>query len=523
MNKTNKVLLVILDGWGLSPIEKGNATIAAKTPVLDSVYANYSKVAIAASGLEVGLNRGEVGNSEVGHLNLGSGRVVWESLPRIDYDIEKGGFESNKALAEVMGRASKTRLHLIGLVSYGGVHSHLRHLEALLNLAKEKNVREVYIHFISDGRDTPPKKAKEITRDLQEKIKKVGVGKCATLVGRYYAMDRDQRWQRIQKAYDLMTQGIGAPFQDINSAIEVNYKKNVTDEFIEPAIIDKNGLVKSGDAIIFFNFRADRIRELTEAFFDPNFNGFKRQIIPNLSIITMTRYDKRFNLPVVFESIDIKNTFADVLENKGLTQLHIAETEKYPHVTYFFNGGREEPHRAEVQTVVPSPKVATYDMKPEMSAGELTEKVIPEIKKNDFILINYANGDMVGHTGSFKAAVLACETVDRCLGKLLAAASSSGFKTIITADHGNCEVMINPANGEADKEHTTSSVPFVYLDFLAKPFDANNLSQISKEEMLQYSLQPVVGVLSDVAPTILSIMEIDKPPEMVGVNLIETM
>ena len=523
MAKTNNVLLVILDGWGLSPIEKGNATIAAKTPVLDSVYANYPKIAIAASGLEVGLNRGEVGNSEVGHLNLGSGRVVWESLPRIDYDIEEGGFEDNKALTEVMKKASNSRLHLIGLVSYGGVHSHLRHLEALLNLAKEKNVKEVYIHFISDGRDTPPEKAKEIAKELEEKLQKIGVGKFATLVGRYYAMDRDQRWQRVQKAYDLMTQGSGAEFQDINSAIEANYKKKVTDEFIEPAVIDKNGLVKSGDEIIFFNFRADRMRELTEAFFDPNFNGFKRNLIPNLSITTMTGYDKRFNLPVVFESIDIKDTLADVFESKRLTQLHIAETEKYPHVTYFFNGGREEPHQAEKQIVVPSPKVETYDMKPEMSAQELTEKVIPELPKNDFVLINYANGDMVGHTGSFKATVLACEAVDRCLGKLLTAASNAGYKTIITADHGNCEVMINPANGEMDKEHTTSSVPFVYLDFIAKPFDTNNLKQFSKEEMTQYSLQPVVGVLSDVAPTILSVLEIEKPPEMVGVNLIETM
>lgn len=517
------MLLVILDGWGLSPIERGNATIAAKTPVLDSIYANYPKIAIAASGLEVGLNRGEVGNSEVGHLNLGSGRVVWESLPRIDYDIEEGGFGNNKSLTEVMEKASKSRLHLIGLVSYGGVHSHLRHLEALLNLAKKKDIKEVYIHFIADGRDTPPEKAREIARELQEKLQKIGVGKYATLVGRYYAMDRDQHWQRIQKAYDLMTAGKGAEFKDINAAIEANYKKKITDEFIEPAVLDKNGLVKSGDAIIFFNFRADRIRELTEAFFDQDFNGFKRSLIPNLSVITMTQYDKRFNLPVVFEPIEVKNSLADVLENRGSTQLHIAETEKYPHVTYFFNGGREEPHRSEEQIIVPSPDVATYDMKPEMSAGELTEKVVLELKKNDFILINYANGDMVGHTGSFKAAVAACEFIDQCLGKLLTAASNAGFHTIITADHGNCEVMINPATGGADKEHTTSSVPFVYLDFLTRAFDIRNLKPISKEEMVQYSLQPTVGVLSDVAPTILSIMGIDKPPEMVGVNLTETM
>lgn len=522
MNQTNKVLLVVLDGWGLSPIEKGNATIAARTPILDSIYANYPKIAIAASGLEVGLNRGEMGNSEVGHLNLGSGRVVWESLPRIDYNIEEGGFENNQVLTQTMKKASGSRLHLIGLVSYGGVHSHLRHFEALLNLAKKRNVKEVYVHFISDGRDTPPKKAKEIANEVHQKFQKIGVGKFASLVGRYYAMDRDQHWQRIQKAYNLMTTGNGARFDDINSAIEANYKKNITDEFIEPAVIDKNGLVKSGDTIIFYNFRADRVRELTEAFFDPDFNGFKRSIIPNLSITTMTEYDKRFNLPFVFESIDIKNTLADVFESKRLTQLHIAETEKYPHVTYFFNGGREEPHLEEEQIVVPSPNVATYDMKPEMSARELTEKVILELKKNDFVLINYANGDMVGHTGSFKATVSACEAVDRCLGKLLTAASKVGCKTIITADHGNCEVMINPLSGEVDKEHTTSSVPFVYLDFMAKPLGINNLIQFSKEELVQYSLEPVVGMLSDVAPTILSIMGIEKPPEMVGVNLIET-
>lgn len=519
----NKVLLVILDGWGLSPVEKGNATILAKTPILDSVYATYPKVAIAASGLEVGLNRGEMGNSEVGHLNLGSGRVVWESLPRIDYDIEEGGFENNRSLDAAMKKASKSRLHLIGLVSYGGVHSHLRHLEALLQLAKKRNIKEVYIHFISDGRDTPPQKAAEIAKGLEENIKKIGVGKIATLVGRYYAMDRDNRWQRVEKAYDLMTAGKGTEYKDIYQAIEANYKNKVTDEFIEPSLIDKNGLVQSGDAVIFFNFRADRIRELTSAFFSPNFSGFSRQQLSDLYVVTMTEYDKRFNLPVVFEPIDIKNTLADVVEAYDLTQYHIAETEKYPHVTYFFNGGREEPHKDEDQIVVPSPKVATYDLQPEMSAAGVTDKLVPALKQNDFTLVNFANGDMVGHTGSLKAAIAACEAVDKCLAKVLTAAGELGHKVFITADHGNCEAMIDPATGGINKEHTTSPVPFVFLDLAAAPFSVRGLKPFSKEEMIAYSASPVVGVLSDVAPTILSLLGLKKPPEMVGVNLIEVM
>lgn len=519
----NKVLLIILDGWGLSPVEKGNATILAKTPVLDSVYANYPKVAIAASGLEVGLNRGEMGNSEVGHLNLGSGRVVWESLPRIDYDIEEGGFEDNRTLDAVMKKASGSRLHLIGLVSYGGVHSHLRHLEALLKLAKEKNIKEVYIHFISDGRDTPPEKAAEIAKEVEGNMKKIGTGKFATLVGRYYAMDRDNRWERVKKAYDLMTGGVGTEYPDIYKAIEANYKNKVNDEFIEPSILDKNGIVKPGDAVIFFNFRADRIRELTSAFFDPNFTGFKREPLFDLYIATMTEYDKRYKLPVVFEPIDIKNTLADELEGSNLTQFHIAETEKYPHVTYFFNGGREEPHKEEEQIVVPSPKVATYDLKPEMSAAGVTEKLVPALNQNDFVLVNFANGDMVGHTGSLNATIAACEAVDQCLAKVLTAASNGGYKVFITADHGNCEIMIDPATGGIDKEHTTSPVPFVYLDMIAKPFNSRSLSPFSKEETIAYSGSPVVGVLSDVAPTVLALLGIRKAAEMVGVNLIEVM
>ena len=518
-----KVLLIILDGWGLSPIEEGNATILARTPVLDSIYANYPKVAIAASGLEVGLNRGEMGNSEVGHLNLGTGRVVWESLPRIDYDIEEGVLNNNKTMLEVIKKAAVSRLHLIGLVSYGGVHSHLRHLQAILKLVKEKGVKEVYIHFISDGRDTPPEKAQEIAVELEQYIQKIGLGRVATLIGRYYAMDRDKHWDRIKKAYDLMTAGASTSFPTLSAAIEANYKRKVNDEFIEPSVIDQNGVVRTGDAVLFFNFRADRIRELVAAFHDPDFHGFARQIIPNLFMATMTQYDEKFNLPLIFQPIDIKNTLADDLEKYNLSQYHLAETEKYPHVTYFFNGGREAEHRGEEQVVVPSPAVATYDLAPEMSAAGVAEKAAAALAKNDFMVVNFANGDMVGHTGILKAATAACEAVDQSLGKVLMAASKVGTKVMITADHGNCEIMIDPASGGVDKEHTTSPVPFVYLDLATRPFEANKLTAFTTEQMIQYSSSPVVGVLSDVSPTIISILGLAKPAEMVGVNLIETM
>lgn len=520
----NKVLLIILDGWGISPISEGNATLLAKTPVLDYIYASYPKMLLSASGLEVGLNRGEMGNSEVGHLNIGSGRVVWENLPRIDYQIDCGGIFENKNLLNTLSEAKESRLHLIGLVSGGGVHSHIRHLKALLNVAKKQGVGEVYVHFISDGRDTPQNVSADYAKELEEEIKKISIGKISTIIGRYYAMDRDKRWDRTAKAYNLYFSGEGAEYGTVFEAINSNYAAGHSDEFIEPSVIDKNGMIKDGDSVIFFNFRADRMRQIVESFVTENFSNFTIPKNPSIYITTMTEYEKSYAKPVLFEAIDLLNVLADVLEKNNKAQYHIAETEKYAHVTYFFNGGREDKHQKETQTVVPSPKVATYDLQPEMSAQTVSEKTIEAIENEaDFIVVNYANGDMVGHTGKLDATIKACETVDKCLFGVLNKASNLGYNTIITADHGNCEIMIDPATSLPCTEHTTSPVPFVYLDFKEHPFNSSVSYSFSPDDMITYSTEPCRGVLSDIASTILSIMKIDCPKEMEGINLIEGM
>lgn len=518
-----KTMLVILDGWGLSPVTKGNATYLAKTPVLDHIYETYPKISIIASGVEVGLTRGEMGNSEVGHLNLGTGRVVWESLPRIDRAIETGKFEKSEVLTEILKKAGKGKLHLIGITSSGGVHSHINHLYALLAAAKNKGVKDACIHFVADGRDTTPKAALGIANQLEKKIETIGLGRVTTLIGRYFAMDRDDRWDRTEKAYRLMTEGKGAKYPSLSEAIEDNYKREIFDEFIEPSVIDESGLIEHGDTVIFYNFRVDRVRQLLEAFASFDFNGFRRNKITPLSIATMTEYDARYGLPVIFKPENVKNTLADILSENGCSQYHTAETEKYPHVTYFFNGGVEEPHKGETDIVVPSPKVATYDKKPEMSASSVAEKVVSAIKRDeDFVLVNFANADMVGHTGVLSASVSACEAVDKCLDTIMKASSEKGYFVFITADHGNCENMLDPLSGEVDKEHTTNPVPFVALDFAARPFEMSAAS-FSKDDLVKYSTVGPAGILADVAPTILAVMGVEKPNDMVGTDLTKLM
>jgi 2,3-bisphosphoglycerate-independent phosphoglycerate mutase len=463
-----------------------------------------------------------MGNSEVGHLNLGSGRIVWESLPRIDFAIEKGDFAENKTLNEILEKAINSRLHLIGLTSTGGVHSHLRHLEVLLSNAKNAKVENVFVHFISDGRDTQPKVALHQTEALESKMKEIGVGKIATVIGRYFAMDRDKRWDRTEKAYKLYTAGVDQAYSSAKEAIESNYKNGKSDEFIEPSIIDKEGAIKPGDAVVFFNFRADRMRQIVAALTHKSFDGFERTLIEPLYTATMTEYDTDFHLPTIFSPINLEGTLADAMEGEKVCQYHVAETEKYPHVTYFLNGGRENPHELETQFVVPSPKVATYDLKPEMSAQDVKKKVLEAMNAGeDFVVVNFANGDMVGHTGVLPAAVKGCEAVDIALGEILKIATEKKYYTIITADHGNCEVMIDESTGEPYKEHTTNPVPFVYIDPANEAFQSSAQKEFTKDELLAYAINQPVGVLSDVAPSILSIMGVKAPSQMAGVNLAE--
>lgn len=519
MSLDAKVLLIILDGWGISPIKTGNAPLLAKTPTLDYVYANFPKTAIAASGLEVGLNRGEMGNSEVGHLNLGTGRVVWESLPRIDSAIESGDFGENENLKKFFEKA-KQKIHLVSLVSSGGVHSHIRHLVAVLEEAKKHHQKDVYIHFISDGRDTAPEAALGFAQELEKDISDIGVGKIATLIGRYYAMDRDKRWERTEKAYNLLVKGEGKKSANITEAIRENYKEKKSDEFFEPYILNENGLICEGDSVFFLNFRADRMRQISSAFHTKYFDGFPVTDL-KLDILAMTEYDKMVELPVVFTPINLSDTLADLLEKENIAQCHIAETEKYPHVTYFFNGGREKPHKGEEQVMVPSPHVATYDLKPQMSAYEVSEAVVKAVSVSvPFIVVNFANGDMVGHTGDLKATITACETVDECLGKVLEQAYAEKYKVIITADHGNCEMMVDPATGDVDKEHTTNPVPLVFLDFANKNYNIVEGQSYSEEENMMYFSATPAGVLSDVAPSVLSLLGLVKPGQMNGSDLI---
>ncbi len=519
MKGKSKALLIILDGWGLSPVEKGNAPFLAKTPTLGYIYSAYPKTSLSASGLEVGLSPGEPGNSEVGHMNLGSGRVVWEKLPLINQSIDSKEFYRNPVFLQAIDYAKrhKSKLHLVGLVSDGGVHSHIRHLLTLVDLAAQQNLKDILIHFITDGRDTAPKQALSFVDQLEANFKYLGVGQIATVIGRYFAMDRDKNWDRTKKAYELLTQNTGQHYPGAAEAISRQYASKKTDEFLEPAVIGEGGVIGDNDAVIFLNFRSDRMHQITDAF--TLAEGFAHHFPQELFLATMMPYRKNQSAPAVFPKEELAGVLAEVLARAGLRQYHVAETEKYAHVTYFFNGGREGKHEGEAQVLVPSKKVATYDQAPAMSAAKVTAKVKEAIlAEYDFIVVNYANGDMVGHTGQLPAAITACEVVDASLAEVLAEASAKEYKVIITADHGNCETMIDEATGGPNKEHTANPVPFIFLDFAAQPLSSQKFD-FSKEDYFSYAGGSPVGILADVAPSILVILGIAMPGEMAGMDL----
>ena len=505
------VMLMILDGFGIAEASEGNAVSLAKKPNFDRLVKEYPHSMLQASGMAVGLPEGQMGNSEVGHLNIGAGRIVYQELTRITKAIADGEFFKNEELLKAMKNAKENNsaLHLMGLLSNGGVHSHIDHLKGLLEFAKKEGLQKVYVHAFMDGRDVAPSSGKEFIEKTEAMMKEVGVGQIATISGRYYAMDRDNRWERVELAYNAIVKGTGETANSAVEAIEKSYHDNKTDEFVLPTVILEDGhpttTVKSGDSVIFFNFRPDRARELTRALTQKDFDGFNAEKL-QLTFVTMTQYDKTFEgVNVAFKAQTLTNTLGEFVANKGLNQLRIAETEKYAHVTFFFNGGVEKPNENEDRALIASPKVATYDLKPEMSAYEVTEELIKRIDsdKYDMIILNYANPDMVGHTGVIPAAVKAIETVDECLGKVADKILEKDGSLFITADHGNAETMIDFSTGNPFTAHTTDPVPFVWV------------SNHSKGKSLED------GKLSDIAPTILKEMGIDKPEEMTGHSLIK--
>ena len=501
--------LIIMDGFGLRKETEGNAIAAAKHPNLDRLWATCPHTRIGASGMDVGLPDGQMGNSEVGHTNMGAGRIVYQELTRITKSIEDGEYLSNPALLHAMENAKKpgAALHLMGLLSDGGVHSHIRHLFGLIGMAKKMGVEKVYIHCFMDGRDVPPTSGAEYIEELQKELEKTGVGKIATVSGRYYAMDRDNRWERVVKAYDAMVNGEGVKAPDPAAMMRQSYADGVTDEFIVPAVVTEGAEVKSGDSVIFFNFRPDRARELTRTLVDPDFAGFERKkgFFP-LTYICMTQYDATMpNVEVAYAPQSLANTFGEYISKNGLTQLRIAETEKYAHVTFFFNGGVEAPYPGEDRALISSPKVATYDLQPEMSAYLVTDEVVKRIRsgKYDVIILNYANCDMVGHTGVFEAAVKAVEAVDTCLGRTLAAIEEMGGRAFVTADHGNADMMTDE-EGNPFTAHTTNPVPFIAVGFPEGT-----------------KLLPHGGRLADIAPTMLQALGLPQPAEMTGRSMLE--
>jgi 2,3-bisphosphoglycerate-independent phosphoglycerate mutase len=499
------VLLMILDGFGISNYEDGNAVKSAKMPNYDYFFGKYPNTKIGASGLSVGLPEGQMGNSEVGHLNIGAGRIIYQALTRISKEIEDEKFGGNEAFNKAINNALKNNssLHLMGLLSDGGVHSHINHLKALIKLAKEKGVKKLFLHAFLDGRDVPPKSAQKYITEIENYMKEIEVGEIATISGRYYAMDRDNRWERVQLAYDALVNGKGEKVSSAVEAIEKAYHDNKTDEFVLPSVIIKNSnpttLVQNKDSVIFFNFRPDRAREITRALNDKVFNGFDREEL-NLCYTCMTEYDKTIkNVYIAYKPESYNNTLGEYVSKMGKNQLRIAETEKYAHVTFFFNGGVEEPNTNEDRVLINSPKVATYDLKPEMSIYEVTEKLLENLDKDiyDLVILNYANPDMVGHTGVFDAAVKALESVDECVGKVVNKILEKDGSTFITADHGNSEQMIDYSTGKPMTAHTTNEVPLVYV---------SNESKQLKES----------GILADIAPTILEEMKLEIPVEMTG-------
>ena len=502
------VILMILDGFGvgLEAEKRGDAIKAAKKPNIDKLFAENPVTKIGASGLDVGLPDGQMGNSEVGHTNIGAGRIVYQELTRITKSIEDGEFFENEALLKAVDNAAQEgkALHIMGLLSNGGVHSHNTHMYAIVELAKKKGVKNVYVHAFLDGRDVTPTSGKDFVEECANKLKEIGLGKIATVMGRYYAMDRDNRWDRVEKAYSAMVYGEGNKACCPVKAVEESYANDVTDEFVVPTVCEENATVKPGDSIVFFNFRPDRAREITRTFVDPEFKGFERKngFFP-LTYVCMTQYDASMpNVEVAFKPQSLKNTIGEYISNKGMTQLRIAETEKYAHVTFFFNGGVEQPYEGEDRILVKSPAVATYDLQPEMSAYEVTDKLVAAIKtgKYDMIILNYANCDMVGHTGVFEAAVKAVEAVDECVGKVVTAIREMDGVALITADHGNADKMID-TDGSPFTAHTTNLVPFCVVGYPCELREG--------------------GRLADIAPTMLKIMGLPQPAEMTGESIIK--
>ena len=508
MNK-NLTMLMILDGFGNNPNESGNAVKLAKTPNIDELMKKNPVTQIYTSGLKVGLPEGQMGNSEVGHTNIGAGRIVYQELTRITKSIEDGDFFSVPELVEAIENCQKhnSKLHIMGLLSDGGVHSHNRHLYALLELAKRKGFEDVYVHCFLDGRDTPPASAEGYLIKLEEKMKEKETGKIASISGRFYAMDRDKRWERIKKAYDAVVRGEGLKAQTTISAIESMYQQEIFDEFVLPTVICNGdnpiAKIENHDSVIFFNFRPDRAREITRAIVDKDFNEFETEKL-DIDFVCFTPYDETIpNVKIAFKKEALKNTFGEYVSNLGFTQLRIAETEKYAHVTFFFNGGEEKQYKGENRILVPSPKVETYDMKPEMSAYEVTDKVVDAIKSEKYncIILNYANPDMVGHTGNLDAAIKAIEAIDECVGRVVKEIEEKNGALIITADHGNAEQMIDYKTGEPHTAHTTNPVPLILV----------GMENVKLKE----------GKLADLAPTMLDIMGLEKPEEMTGESLID--
>ena len=499
------VALIIMDGFGVNKDTYGNAIAAAKKPNLDRYFAEWPNTTIGASGMDVGLPDGQMGNSEVGHTNMGAGRIVYQELTRITKSINDGEYLKNEAFCAAVDNCKKngSALHLMGLLSSGGVHSHITHLFGMLKLAKEAGLTKVYVHCFMDGRDVPPSSGKDFVAELVEEMNKIGVGKIATISGRYYAMDRDNRWERVVKAYSAMVYGEGVMCADPVQAMENSYAEGVTDEFVVPVVVDAEGTIKANDSVIFFNFRPDRAREITRTFVDPEFSGFERRngMFP-LTYVCFTQYDATMpNVMVAFKPQSLVNTLGEYISSLGKTQLRIAETEKYAHVTFFFNGGVEKQYKGEDRILVNSPKVATYDLQPEMSAYEVTDKVVEAInsEKYDVIILNFANCDMVGHTGVFDAAVKAVEAVDTCVGRTVDAILAHGGTALITADHGNADKMYE-ADGSPFTAHTTNVVPLIV---------AGQQGELREG-----------GVLADLAPTMLKIMGVPQPAEMTGKSIL---
>ncbi len=519
------LVLLILDGWGVAPPDQGNALAMADTPRIRALASNYPAMTILASGEEAGLMWGEMGNSEVGHLTIGAGKVYYQSLPRINRAIQSGEFAQNAVFLEAIThvKEKKSKLHLLGLTSIGNVHASLDHLLALLDLAKAQNVKETYLHAILDGRDTTFNAGIDFVTTVQARMKQNGVGKIATLAGRFYAMDRDNRWDRVEKAYRAMAEGQADVMSDNPlRAIKESYEKKIYDEEFIPTVITEKGKpvakIEDGDAVIFFNFRPDRAREITKAFALPAFDKFARTYMRDLMFVTMTEYEKELPVQVAFPPEPISNCLARVISEAGMKQLHIAETEKYAHVTFFLNGMKEDPFPGEDRVIIPSPKVSSYDQQPEMSAPQIADRIVKEVNNGtyDVVLANFANGDMVGHTGNLKATVKAAEVIDQCIGKIVDATLAKNGVVLITADHGNAEEVVNLQTGAIDKEHSTYPVPLIIV---GRQFEG---MAGEAQEMVggDLSLSPPVGMLSDVTPTILRILNIPQPNEMTGRPLV---